>query len=38
MTADDYTKNQKKLILVRYPEKYKLLWPETKKEDEEPAE
>ena len=36
----DYTENQKKLILVRYPEKYALLWPETetKKEEEEPSE
>jgi hypothetical protein len=32
MTADDYTENQKKLIEIKYPDKYKELWGETKKE------
>jgi hypothetical protein len=26
MTADDYTENQKKLIQIKYPEKYAELW------------
>lgn len=34
MTADDYTENQKKIIQIRFPDKYKELWGETKKEDE----
>tara|TARA_R100000541_G_scaffold21209_1_gene31132 strand:- start:987 stop:1118 length:132 start_codon:yes stop_codon:yes gene_type:complete len=43
MTAEDYTENQKKLIQVKYPEKYEVLWGqgssvETKKEDEPAAE
>tara|TARA_R110000787_G_scaffold112545_4_gene221477 strand:- start:6546 stop:6668 length:123 start_codon:yes stop_codon:yes gene_type:complete len=40
MKADDYTENQKKLIQIKYPDKYKELWgeEETKKEEEPAAE
>ena len=47
MDASDYTENQKKLIQIKYPDKYKELWgvgetlpseKETKKEDEPAAE
>tara|TARA_R100000951_G_scaffold69108_2_gene58208 strand:- start:178 stop:294 length:117 start_codon:yes stop_codon:yes gene_type:complete len=37
----EYTDNQKKLIKILYPDKYKKLWPEVeepKKEEEQPAE